>query len=342
MPLGFAYTYDEGGKTLKDRYTELVDKCLTQGSISTDDIRWILSGKRVELLPLLQAAYRVRYRYFKNRVKVHILNNVQSGNCTEDCRYCAQSYKSPNKIDIYPMKNDEDILESAGHAYASGAYRHCMVFSGRDLGRKRIENICRVVKKIKAKYPMEICVSAGFLTKEDARELRQAGVDRYNHNLNTSRNYYGNICTSHNYRQRVATITVARQSGMDICSGVIIGMGERYNDIIQMTEELKAVRANSIPVNFFIPVDGHRISNYQKLTPQYCLKVLSVFRFAVPKAEIRAAAGREYHLRSQQALCLYAANSIFAKGYLTIGGDDIDTTRQMIEDSGFEIEKLGH
>lgn len=329
-------------KVLKDRYSELVEKCLTQGSISTDDIRWILISEQVELLPLLQAAYRVRYRFFKNKVKVHILNNVQSGNCTEDCKYCAQSHKSQGKIDIYPMKDDEEILEDAGHAYASGAYRHCMVFSGRDLGQKRIENICRIVKKIKGKYPIEICVSAGFLTGENARQLRQAGVDRYNHNLNTSRNYYEQICTSHDYRERVATINVARQSGLDICSGVIVGMGERCDDIVQMTEELKAVSANSIPVNFFIPVDGHRISNYQKLTPQYCLKVLSVFRFAVPRAEIRAAGGREYHLRSQQALCLYAANSIFAKGYLTTGGDDIDITRQMIEDSGFEVEESSH
>jgi len=169
---------------LRDRYSALVEKCLHKGTISIDDIRWILISREVELLPLLHSAYRVRYKFFENKVKVHILNNVQSGNCTEDCKYCAQSHKNQGKIDIYPMKDDVEILEIAGHAYVSGAYRHCMVFSGRDLGQKRIEDICRIVKKIKEKYPMELCVSAGFLTAEDALRLRQAGVDRYNHNLN--------------------------------------------------------------------------------------------------------------------------------------------------------------
>ena len=115
-------------------------------------------------------------------------------------------------------------------------------------------------------------------------------------------------------------------------------MGETIEDIIQMCQELKEVNANSIPFNFFMPVDGHRVNTDQKLTPAYCLKVLSVFRFAIPNAEIRAAGGREYHLRSLQPLCLFAVDSIFVQGYLTVGGDSLETTRQMIEDSGFAIE----
>ena len=323
-----------------NKYYELVEKSFNQGSIDDDDIRWILTGEDVELLPLLDAAYRIRYRYFENRVKIHILHNVQSGGCTEDCKYCAQSGASPGGVEIYPMKDDEEIIEGARQAFEAGAFRHCMVFSGKDLGKKRIDRICTVVEKIKSLYPMEICISAGFLSEEDGQKLAAAGVNRYNHNLNTSSDFYGEICTTHQYQQRVDTIFTAKACGLDICSGAIIGMGETTEDIMQMTRELTRVEANSIPVNFFIPVDGHRIIHPQALTPGYCLKVLCLFRFAVPQAEIRAAAGREYHLRSLQSLCLYPANSLFAEGYLTTGGDTLDTTRQLIEDSGFVVEGL--
>ncbi len=323
-----------------NRYDTLAHKSLSQGTIDDEDIRWILAGDDVSLLPLLNAAHRVRYHYFENRVKIHILHNIQSGGCTEDCKYCAQSGAAEDGAEIYPMKDDEEIIEGARKAYEAGAYRHCMVFSGKDLGQKRIDRICNVVERIKATYPMEICISAGFLSEADARNLVSAGVNRYNHNLNTSSGYYGEICTTHEYRERVDTIAVAKDCGLDICSGVIIGMGETTDDILQMARELKGVAAHSIPVNFFIPVDGHRIIHPQILTPHYCLKVLCLFRLAVPKAEIRASAGREYHLRSLQSLCLYPANSLFAEGYLTTGGDSLDSTRQLIEDSGFVLEGL--
>ncbi|MBW1899230.1 MAG: biotin synthase BioB [Deltaproteobacteria bacterium] len=321
------------------KYHELTNNSLTAGTIDKEDLNWILTSDEVELLPLLQSAYKVRFHYFQNKVRIHILHNVQKGGCTEDCRYCAQSKESKIE-DTYPMKSEDEILEHAKSAYEARAYRHCMVFSGRYFSQKRVDKICSVVKKIKKKYPMDICVSAGFLTPEDAGRLVDAGVNRYNHNLNTSSNYYENICTSHDYQKRVDTIKTAQASGLEICSGVIIGMGEQTADIVQMITELKAVKANSIPVNFFIPVEGHRIENFQQLTPHYCLKILSAFRLAIPAAELRASAGREYYLRSLQPLCLYPANSLFASGYLTIGGDDVERTAQMIKDCGFEVESI--
>ena len=327
-------------KPTEDRkYIELADRSMNTGTIDDDDIRWILESDQAELLLLLEAAYRIRYHYFGNKVKIHILHNIQRGGCTEDCKYCAQSGKSGNTSLIYPMKSETEIIEGARLAYEAGAFRHCMVFSGKNLDKNRIEKVAAMVKKIKSLYPMEICVSAGFLSEEDGKKLVHAGVTRYNHNLNTSSDFYGQICTTHEYQERIETIVTAKNAGLDICSGVIIGMGETIEDIIQMIKELHQVNANSIPVNFFIPVEGHRIENPPKLTPRYCLKVLCAFRLAVAKAEIRASAGREYHLRSLQSLCLYAANSLFAEGYLTAGGDTVDQTKQMIEDSGFEVER---
>ncbi len=321
------------------KYDELVKKSFNQGSIDPNDIKWILTNSQVDLLLLLQAAFQVRYRYFRNNVRVHILNNVQSGGCSEDCKYCAQSKKSKNIADTYPMKPDSRILNEAESAFRSGAFRHCMVFSGKSPGKNRIEKICSIVKKIKALYPMEICVSAGFISKQDAKNFIAAGVNRYNHNLNTSSGHYGSICSSHEFQQRVKTISNAKSAGLDICSGVIMGMGESIDDIVQVIEELKNIGVNSIPVNFFMPFEGHRVKKQNNLTPQLCLKILAAFRFANPKTEIRAAGGREFHLRSLQPFCLYAVNSIFADGYLTMDGDEMTATRQMIEDSGFVIEK---
>jgi biotin synthase len=320
-------------------YEALARKSLANCPIDHEDIRWILTDESVHLLDLLSAAYKVRHHYFGNKVRVHIINNVQSGNCSEDCKYCAQSKDAPDQTVVYPMKTEEEILLEAKNASEAGAYRYCMVYSGRDLGRNRIADICRVVGKIKARFDMEVCVSAGFLSSEEARALKSAGVDRYNHNLNTSRDFYPEICTTHDYARRIDTINCANWSGLDICSGVIIGMGEGTNDIASILSELRRVEVKSVPINFFIPVPGHRVQP-SGLTPHYCLKVLCLFRLALPKAEIRAAGGREYHLRSLQALCLYPANSLFSKGYLTTGGECVAETKQMIIDSGFQVDAV--
>ena len=322
------------------RYEDIANQSIENDGISENDIKWIIEDENVELLPLLHCAYKVKYKYFQNKIRIHILNNVQSGNCTEDCKYCAQSHTN-DLAEKYPMKTDEEILKEAEAAYNAGAYRHCMVFSGRDIGNNRIAKISTVVKKIKEKYKdMEICVSAGFLNEEDAVKLVGAGVNRYNHNINTSRNHYGKICTTHDYEKRVETINIANKSGLEICSGIIIGLGESPDDIVQIIGTLKKVKADSIPINFFIPIPGHNIEKIQSLTPVYCLKILACFRLAFPRSEIRIAAGREYHLRSMQALSLYAVNSLFAKGYLTTDGDDVEKTKKKIIDAGFVLDKI--
>lgn len=322
-----------------DFYEELVTKSFNN-NITEEDILRILKSDEVELLPLLYASYKVRYKYFANKVKIHIINNVKSGNCAEDCYYCAQSYASKNKGITYPLKKKEEILKGAKNAYQNGAYRYCIVFSGSNQKEDDIAYICEVVKEIKDNYKMEVCVSSGFLTEEKAKKFKEAGVNRYNHNLNTSSRYYNNICTSHDFKKRVNTLKIAHQTGLDICCGVIIGMGETEEDIYLMTKELKSVNAKSVPINFFIPVEGHRLKNYKKLTPSYCLKILAVFRLALPLCEIRCAGGREYHLRSMQSLSLYPANSIFAQGYLTTGGDSLEDTVKMIQDAGFILDKV--
>jgi biotin synthase len=297
----------------------------------------ILTSPNIELLPLLEAAYEIRKKYWGKKVNVHIINNVQNGDCSQDCSYCVQSKESKAEIESYSMKSEDQILEEAKIAYESGAFRYCMVFSGPKPSKSRVEKLVGIIKKIKATYNIQVCVSPGFVDYDDAIKLKKAGLNRLNHNLNTSKNHYHNICTSHTFQDRINTIKAAKSANLEICSGCIIGMGETEDDIIDIAKTLSTLKIESIPINFFLPISGLPLKTKKALTPEYCLRVLCLFRFLNPKAEIRIAAGREFHLRSMQAMALFPANSLFMEGYLNSNGSNTIDTLQMIKDAGFTI-----
>ncbi|MBF0422864.1 MAG: biotin synthase BioB [Magnetococcales bacterium] len=300
----------------------------------------LLTDQGIELLPLLHGAFQVRKQYFGLGVRVHILNNVQNGYCPEDCNYCAQAKNSSAPIEKYTLKSDEEILQGAEKSYNSGAYRYCIVLSGRQPPSARVEHMSKLIRQIKQSWPVEVCLSAGFLDRDTARQLKEAGLDRYNHNLNTAESHYGSICTTHSYAERVKTLEAARLEGLDICSGIIIGMGETADDIVTVAMKLRQLNARSIPVNFYVHVPGAKMGARKDLTPQKCLRTLALFRFINPDAEIRAAGGREVNLGAMEALALYPANSLFSEGYLNVGGHGMEKTKKMIEDAGFFIERV--
>jgi biotin synthase len=305
---------------------------------SEADALWILDGEDVELLPLLHAAYQPRARHFGRKVMVHILNNVQNGLCPEDCGYCSQSRDSEAAIRKYAIKSDEQILAEAEHAARSGASRYCMVLSGRGPTLERTRKLAGLIRRVKQRYPIEVCLSAGLLEEEHARILADAGLDRLNHNLNTSESHYEQVCSTHSYADRIRTLQAAKKCGIESCSGFILGMGESSRDIVELSFRLRELEVPSIPVNFLIPIDGNPLQSDGSLTPERCLRALALVRFINPRSEIRAAGGREGHLRSLQALALYPANSLFVEGYLTTRGDAVEETYRMIREAGFEIE----
>ncbi|ABK42563.1 biotin synthase [Magnetococcus marinus MC-1] len=300
----------------------------------------LLTDPGIELLPLLQAAFRVRFHHFGRGVRIHILNNVQNGYCSEDCNYCAQAKNSKAPIEKYSIKSDEEILEGARKAYESGAYRYCMVSSGRSPHAERIDHMSKLIREIKSRWPVEVCLSAGFLDANKARELKEAGLDRYNHNLNTADGYYGSICTTHSYGDRLNTLQEARRAGLEVCSGIIIGMGEKPEEIVEVATTLRSLQARSIPVNFYVHVEGAQLGAVDQLTPAYALRALALFRFFNPDAEVRAAGGRESNLRGMESMALYPANSLFAEGYLNTTGHMAEKTVKMVEDAGFFVEKI--
>jgi biotin synthase len=197
--------------------------------------------------------------------------------------------------------------------------------------------VCQITPRIKQEYGLNICACLGLLTPEQAKQLAAAGVDKVNHNLNTSERYYGEVCTTHTYADRVATLAACRAAGLQLCSGGIMGMGERDDDLIDMAFELRALEVESIPLNFLNAIDGTPLEGVDKVTPRDCLRGLAMMRLVNPAAEIRIAGGREIHLGSLQALGLYAANSIFVGDYLTTKGQLPEADYKMIEDLGFTI-----
>ncbi|MDP7250649.1 MAG: biotin synthase BioB [Planctomycetota bacterium] len=321
-----------------DFYTNLTTTSLNGELLDDATCLRILEDPDIDLFPLLNAAYTVRKEYWGKEVQIHILNNAQNGHCPEDCSYCSQAKTADTDIESYRMKPDEEILEEAKQAYEGGAHRYCMVFAGRGPSEKRTDHLAGLIRKIKSRYTIEIGVSAGLLDDDKASVLAEAGLDRLNHNLNTSERNYPNICTTHTYADRLDTLKAARNSGLQVCSGLIVGMGETRPELLEVAQALRELDTESIPVNFYLPLPGTNLDPSQELTPEYCLRVLCLFRFLNPKAEIRAAAGREVYFRSLEPMCLYPANSIFLQGYLNAQGGERKQTLQMILDAGFTIK----
>ena len=321
-------------------YTEIASKSLEGQELDDATCKRILSDSSLEILPLLDAAYQVRKHYFGHEVSVHILNNAQNGHCQEDCHYCAQAKSSTAEIEEYGMKSDEEMLQEARTAYTKGASCYCMVYAGRQASQARIDRLKRILTQIKSEFPdKEICVSTGFVSNQGALELKQAGLDRLNHNLNTSEGHYPKICTTHTFADRLNTLLAAKSAGLKLCSGMIVGMGEEHADIIDVAKRLRALKAESIPVNLLIPIEGNILpAQASNLSPDFILRILCLFRFLNPSSEIRVAAGRELHLRSMEVMALYPANSLFLQGYLNAKGASNARTLQMIKDAGFSIK----
>ncbi|MGN7614578.1 biotin synthase BioB, partial [Magnetococcales bacterium HHB-1] len=290
-------------------FENLTQRSLAKEEIPPQEALRILDDHTLPLLPLLHAAFRVRFHHFGRKVRVHILHNSQNGYCSEDCNYCAQAANSKAPIQKYSLKPEEEIIKEAEKACASGAYRYCMVLSGRELSSERAEHMAGLIRKIKDRYPIEVCLSAGFIDENVADILKKAGLNRYNHNLNSSDKFYDKICSSHGYQDRLRTLQSARNVDLEVCSGLIIGMGESSEDIVSVAKELRRLDARSIPVNFYMSIPGTTLKIDNQLTPEFCLRTLALFRFINPDAEIRAAGGREIHLRSLEPLALYPANS---------------------------------
>lgn len=297
----------------------------------------ILSSADDDLLAVLDAAFAIRRHYFGRSVAIHIIKNAKSGLCSEDCAFCSQAGSANTDSPQYALQKLEELVEGARDAHRLKALRYCVVTSGKAPEPKELDIICEAARLIKKEVPIQICASLGLLNAGQALKLKDAGVDRFNHNLEASERFYPSICTTHSYTERKKTAEIVKAAGMELCSGGLIGMGESLEDRVEMAFALRDIAADSIPLNFLDPRPGTALEGLIKPSPSDCLRTLAMFRFVHPDKEIRVAGGREACLGSMQVLSLYAANSIFTKGYLTTPGQGYEEDMDMIHKAGFYV-----
>lgn len=322
-------------------WQEIADRSIAGAPIDRASAVAVLRAPASELLAVLDAAFRVRRTFHGRKVHIHVLDNAKRGGCPEDCGFCSQSRHYATDAGEAPIKTVDELVAGARRAKEAGAFRYCMVTATHGPSQRDLDVVCEAARRIKAELGLSVCASLGFLTEDKARRLAAAGVDRFNHNLETSARHFPKVVSTHTFEDRVATVRIAKAAGLETCCGGIVGLGESEDDVVDLAYALRELAVDSVPVNFLDPRDGTPLAGAGLVEPNYALRVLAMFRFLHPRADLRMAGGREVTLRSLQPLALYVVNSIFTDGYLTTPGARARDDHAMIRDLGFEIEVHG-
>jgi len=302
-----------------------------------DLILEVLNSETEEFYGFLFKAGRLRFRHFRDSVETCAILNAKSGHCPSDCKFCAQSSHFKLKIEVYPLLSEKELLSRALSAFELGIDRFSFVTSGVSPTKEDLKVIGKVVERLKSERPeCKICASLGQLGKEELSFLKSCGLDRYHHNLETSREFYPKISTLQRWEDRYRTVLSAKDVGLSTCCGGIFGLGESEEDIVSLIKSLKELSVDSIPVNFLQPIKGTPLEGADYLTPLKCLKILTAIRLSIPEAEIRVCGGRERNLRELQPLSLLPANALMVGNYLTTKGRNLKDDYQMIKDLGFK------
>ncbi len=321
-------------------WRELADRVVRGERLAREDARAVLEAPREEDLAILDAAHRVRRAFHGDRLRIHVLRNAMSGVCPEDCHFCSQSSISGAPVKKYALQSKEELVRGAVAARELHAWKYCIVTATRGPSEKDLDRICDAVREIKRTVDIKVCTSLGILTRDQAVRLKEAGVDRFNHNLETSARLFPSICTTHTYEDRVRTIRHVKDVGLAACCGGILGLGETHEDVLDLAFSLAELDVDSVPVNFLDPRPGTPLSGARPPSPRECVRTLCLFRLALPRQDLRVAGGREANLRSLQPLALLVVNSVFSGGYLTTPGAPPSEDARMIADLGLEVEEV--
>jgi biotin synthase len=313
------------------------DKILSGHFITPLEAEYIshLNGK--ELIELFFAANKIREFYRKDTIDLCAIINAKSGACSEDCSYCAQSSKNKTEIPVYPLLRKDIIIERAKEAKNAGVKRFCIVTSGRRVNSKELTEIGNMISEIK-KLGLLPCSTLGLLTEEELLFLKEKGLARYHHNLETSERYFPEICRTHTYKEKIKTIEAAINVGLSVCSGGIFGMGETWQDRIDMAFKIRELNVDSVPINFLIPIKGTSMDKRDYLEPFEALKIISIYRFILPEKEIRVCGGRIQTLGEFNSwIFLAGADSILTGNYLTTTGRSYINDLKLIKQFGLKI-----
>jgi biotin synthase len=301
------------------------------------DSDYINSLLKLSLPELIYEADKIRRQFSGTKIELCNILNAKSGLCNEDCRFCAQSTRYATGVVRYPLKKKEEILEAAKRAKEIGAERFDIVTSGAAVSKEELGIICDTINEITAKIGIKMCASLGSLDEESLRLLKQSGLSRYHHNIESSPTYFPKIATTHTFQDRINTIIAAKKTGLEVCSGGIIGMGESLNDRVGMALCLKELDVDSIPINILVPIKGTPLQIQEQLSCTEAIRAIALFRIILKDKIIKIAAGRESVLKDFQALAFMAgANGMLIGGYLTIRGREVEEDKKLIN----EIEDL--
>lgn len=312
---------------------------LSGGQISYEEALELTGLSGLEIPYLAAAANEVRERFVGSGVESCALSNIKSGNCSEDCKFCAQSGHYKTDSPVYAQVSADEIVAQARHAETMGATEFCLVSSGWGATNERdFGVVLEAVRRISSETKLFVDCSLGFLTGEQMRQLKEAGLYRNNHNLEASRNYFENVCTTHTYEQRMNHVQMAQHYGIHPCSGGILGMGETPRDRVDLAFELKKIGADCVPINILNPRSGTPLGDVEPLEPLEIIKTIAIFRLILPKSTIKIAGGREVNLRDLQAMAMQAgANGLVLGNYLTTMGRNPAQDLQMLKDLGFNV-----
>lgn len=310
----------------------------------------IIAGRRISrqdnlnmfitcgLEELCEGADRIREHFIGDKVDLCSIINGRSGRCPEDCKYCAQSAHNHTSCEIYDFLPEEKIVEACKLNESEGVDRFSIVTSGRSLSGEEFEKAVHAYETMHAECKIDLCASMGFLNAEQLHRLHEAGVTSYHHNIETSKRNFPSICTTHTYEQKIETLKLVKKEGMCACSGGIIGMGETWEDRLDMAVSLAELCIDSIPINALMPIEGTPLENQPRLTEDEILRTIAFFRYINPEANIRLAAGRALLTNDGEPAFQSGASATITGNMLTtVACATIQSDKQMLKDLGRDV-----
>ncbi|TYT76171.1 biotin synthase BioB [Desulfobotulus mexicanus] len=313
------------------------ERVLSGKSITKDFFLWVLGADIADMAEILAGTDRIRRFFFKRGVRLCAICNGKSGRCSEDCSFCSQSVHARSDIEIYPLRTEEKLREEAAMASLFPLDRYSIVTSGRGMEGSELDTIIRAYESF-PRESISYCASLGILPEAALKRLKNAGVTRYHHNLETAASLFPSICSTHSYEDRMETLAAAKRAGLEICCGGIFGLGERDEQILEFAETLKNLGVDAIPMNFLVPIAGTGTESYPLLSPLRCLKILAAFRFFMPETPLIVCGGRQQSFASLEALIFSAgATGLMTGNYLTTPGKAVERDLAMLGDGGWEL-----
>ncbi len=313
------------------------EKIVGGGDVSPKEAAYISSISGTDVFDLFAMANRIRNLFRGNRIDICAIVNAKSGACPEDCAYCAQSSRSSSEIRVFPLVDKEAVVEKAAEAKQGGAKRFCIVTSGRKVTETELRRIADMISAVRTAGLLP-CATLGLLNRAELLLLRDAGLERFHHNIETSENFFPRICSTHTYRQKLETIAAVKSVGLSLCSGGIFGLGENWQDRIDMGIALREIGPDSVPLNFLIPIRGTGLESRSPLEPFEALKIISLFRLLLPDREVRICGGRAQTLGEFNSFIFLAgADGILSGNYLTTSGRCFEDDIRLVRRQGLEI-----